>query len=33
MWFNLSFWRRRKGVYSAGLVDKDTTGGVERREK
>jgi hypothetical protein len=33
MWFNLSFWRRRKGVYSDGLVDKDTTGGVERREE
>jgi hypothetical protein len=33
MWFSLSFWRRRKGAYRDGLVDKDTTGGVERREQ
>jgi hypothetical protein len=25
MWFSLSFWRRRKGAYRDGLVDKDTT--------
>jgi hypothetical protein len=31
--FNLSFWRMGKGVHKHGLVDKDTTRGVERREE
>jgi hypothetical protein len=33
MWFYLSFWRRRKGAYRDGVVGKDTTGGIERREQ
>jgi len=33
MRFSLSYWRRRKGANRDGLVDQDTTGGVERREQ
>jgi hypothetical protein len=33
IWFSLSFWRRGKGAYRDGLVDTDTTGGIERREQ
>jgi hypothetical protein len=33
MWFKLLLWRGRKGVYSDGWVDTDTTGGVEGREQ
>ncbi len=32
-WFNLSLGRGRKGVYRHGMVDKNTAGGVERREE
>jgi hypothetical protein len=32
-WFNLSLGRRRKGAYRDGMVDKDTAGGIERREE